>query len=72
MQPIWRRVIFALLLLTGVGWIFVSSDRSGVSTEGHILTARKGIPAPDISLITPTGETYTLSKFRGKAVVINI
>jgi len=72
MQPIWRRLLFTLLVLTGLGWIYIRSNRSGAATEGHILTVQIGSPAPDFSLATPTGETYTLSKLRGKAVVINI
>ncbi len=72
MQPIQRRALFALLLLGGLAWIYVSAERSGSSTGGRIPAPQKGFLAPDFSLDTPSGQHFTLSKLKGQAVVINI
>jgi len=72
MQPIQRRVFSAILLVVGLAWIFISADRSGTSTAGEIPAPREGFLAPDFSLSTPNGETFTLSELRGKAVLVNL
>jgi peroxiredoxin len=59
-------------LLGGLAWIFASADRTGQSTAGRIPAPQKGFLAPDFTLADPGGRTYTLSKLRGKPVVINI
>jgi cytochrome c biogenesis protein CcmG, thiol:disulfide interchange protein DsbE len=72
MQPIQRRGLYLLLLLAGLGWIFLSADYSGSSTGGRVPAPQKGFAAPDFTLADPKGEKYTLSSLRGKAVLINI
>jgi cytochrome c biogenesis protein CcmG/thiol:disulfide interchange protein DsbE len=72
MQPIQRRAFYALILITGLVWIFASVDREGTSTAGEIPAPRKGFLAPDFSLKTPEGPTLTLSEFRGQAVLVNL
>lgn len=72
MQPIQRRVFSAILLVVGLAWIFISADRSGTSTAGEIPAPREGFLAPDFSLSTPNGETFTLSELRGQAVLVNL
>lgn len=72
MQPIQRRGFSAILLVVGLAWIFISADRSGTSTAGEIPAPREGFLAPDFSLSTPSGETFTLSELRGKAVLVNL
>jgi peroxiredoxin len=72
MQPILRRTIYVLVLVTGLTWIFISADRAGVSTSGRIPAPREGFSAPDFSLMTPGGETITLRDLRGQAVLVNL
>ncbi len=72
MQPIHRRGMYLLLLLGGLAWIFASADRTGQSTDGRIPAPQKGFLAPDFSLADPKGDVYTLSKLRGKAVLVNL
>lgn len=72
MQPTQRRILFVLILVAGLGWIFISADKSGVSTAGEIPAPREGFLAPDFSLQTPEGETVSLSQFRGQAVLVNL
>jgi cytochrome c biogenesis protein CcmG/thiol:disulfide interchange protein DsbE len=72
MQPIYRRILFACILLAGLWWIAASAYRVGTSISGRVPAPQKGFMAPDFSLATPSGENYTLSKFKGKAVLVNI
>ena len=72
MQPIQRRLLYAFILIAGLLWIFVSADWAGTSTAGEIPAPREGFLAPDFSLSTPDGETFTLSDLRGKAVLVNL
>ena len=72
MQPAQRRIAYALILLLGLAWIFVSADRSGTSTAGQIPAPQQGFLAPDFELKTPTGETVRLSDLRGQAVLVNL
>jgi len=43
---------------------------AGAANSGPIPTASIGQPAPDFSLPATDGKTYSLSQFRGKAVVL--
>ncbi len=72
MQPIYRRILYGFILLAGLVWIFASVDKTGASTAGRIPAPQKGFLAPDFALKTPTGQTYTLSQLKGKAVLVNI
>ena len=72
MQPIQRRVIYSLILMLGLAWIFLSADRSGISTAGKISAPQEGFLAPDFELKTPGGETIKLSDLRGQAVLVNL
>ncbi len=72
MQSIRRRSFYAGLLILGILWIFLSADRSGASTNGLIPAPRKGFLAPDFTLETISGKTYTLSTLRGNVVIVNL
>jgi len=67
-----RRLLYIIISIVGLIWIFVSADQVGISTAGEIPAPREGFLAPDFSLNTPEGETYTLSELRGKAVLVNL
>jgi peroxiredoxin len=60
------------ILVAGLAWIFVSADRAGTTTAGEIPAPREGFLAPDFSLVSAGGETFTLSEFRGQAVLVNL
>lgn len=72
MQQTQRRIIYAMILTLGIVWIFLSADRSGISTAGEIAAPQQGFLAPDFELKTPTGESIRLSNLRGQAVLINL
>ena len=72
MQPVQRHIIYSFILLLGLAWIFVSADRSGISTAGQVPAPQKGFLAPDFELKTPAGETIKLSDLRGQAVLVNL
>jgi len=72
MQPIQRRVLYLIILVTALAWIFISADQSGTSTAGAIPAPRQGFLAPDFTLNTPDGGSFTLSDLRGKAVLVNL
>jgi len=67
-----RRALYATLLLMGALWIFLSADKTGASTNGRIPAPQEGFLAPDFSLTTMSGETYSLSALRGNVVVVNL
>ena len=67
-----RRLTYALSLLLGLAWIFVSADTSGASTAGKVPAPQQGFLAPDFELQTTTGETIKLSDLRGQAVLVNL
>lgn len=72
MQKTQRIIFYTLLLIAGAAWTSLSTDKAGTSTSGNIPAPQAGFAAPDFSLKTPTGETYTLSELRGQAVLVNL
>jgi cytochrome c biogenesis protein CcmG/thiol:disulfide interchange protein DsbE len=67
-----RRILYIFILILGLGWIFISADKSGASTAGAIPAPQQGFLAPDFELKTTTGETIKLSDLRGQAVLVNL
>lgn len=72
MQLIQRRALYAIILIAALAWTFISADRAGTSTAGEIPAPREGFLAPDFTLQTPEGKTFTLSELRGQAVLVNL
>jgi len=68
MQPIVRRILFIVILAAGLAWIGLSAG----GTQAVTAAPQEGFLAPDFTLQSITGETYTLSDLRGQAVVINL
>ena len=60
-----------IVLLFSAAWIFLSRSPAGSTTQGEIQAPQKGFTAPDFSLNTFDGDTYSLSDLRGKAVLVN-
>ncbi len=72
MQKNQRIILYILLLIAGASWVTLSADKAGTSSSGNIPAPQAGFAAPDFSLKTPTGESYTLSELRGQAVLVNL
>jgi peroxiredoxin len=68
MQPIVRRILFVVILAAGLAWIGLSAG----GTQTVTAAPQEGFLAPNFTLQSITGETYTLSDLRGQAVVINL
>lgn len=67
-----RKIFYAFIIILGLAWIFLSADKSGMSTSGQIPAPQPGFLAPDFELKTITGETIKLSDLRGQAVLVNL
>ena len=71
MQQNQRIILYVLLLIAGAAWIALSAaapNAGGTNTS----TPLAGFIAPDFTLNTPDGEAYTLSHYRGHAVLVNL
>lgn len=65
-----RIILYVLLLIAGASWTVLSMDAGAKANE--TAAPQAGFPAPDFRLQTPSGETYTLSELKGKAVLVNL
>jgi cytochrome c biogenesis protein CcmG/thiol:disulfide interchange protein DsbE len=66
-----RIILYILILIAGASWIILSANTTNI-TIGGTSAPQAGFAAPDFTLKTPTGETYTLSGLRGQAVLVNL
>ena len=71
MQKNQRIILYILILIAGAAWIMLSANTTS-ATAGKISAPQAGFIAPDFTLKTPTGEEYTLSELKGKAVLVNL
>src|SRR6266540_1712343 len=71
MQKNQRIILYTLILIAGASWIILSANTTNAATD-NATAPQAGFAAPDFTLKTPTGETYTLSEFRGQAVLVNL
>lgn len=67
-----RIILYILVLIASASWIAISAETTGTSTSGDIPAPQAGFVAPDLTLKTPTGKTYTLSELKGQAVLVNL
>lgn len=65
-----RIILYILMLIAGAAWTALSRDPMIGSAAAPAPQA--GFAAPDFTLNTPTGETYTLSELKGNAVLVNL
>jgi len=71
MQKNQRIIFYILLLIVGASWIVLSKNTAEATADG-VSAPQAGFTAPDFTLKTPTGETFTLSELRGQAVLVNL
>ena len=67
-----RRPAYALILILGLIWIYLSADRSEASDSETVAAPQQGFIAPDFELPNSTGKTVKLSDLRGQAVLVNL
>ena len=65
-----RITFYILLLIAGASWIVLSAETGETAAIGP--APQTGFPAPDFSLKTAAGETFTLSELKGQAILVNI
>jgi thiol-disulfide isomerase/thioredoxin len=71
MQTNQRIILYILILIAGASWIVLSADNTGAVTAANA-APQAGFSAPDFTLMTPDGDSYTLSKLHGQAVLVNL
>lgn len=67
-----RRIRYAIILVAGLFWIYLSAKNSDASTSGMTAAPQQGFPAPDFELTDTSGEMTRLSDLRGQAVLVNL
>jgi len=72
MQQNQRIILYILILIAGASWIVLNSENTSASASGNPSAPQAGFAAPDFSLNSPDGKTYSLSEFRGQAVLLNL
>lgn len=63
-------IVALLLLVTLVVFSFLDNQNAPTNTEGRKIAPEVGAEAPDFELVTHTGETATLSEYRGQPVAV--
>lgn len=66
-----RILLYVLILVAGASWIALSAD-TGASATTAGPAPQAGFRAPDFTLKTPSGDSYTLAELQGQAVLINV
>lgn len=64
--------ITVTFLVIGLLWIGVSTQLPGGTSSAANPAPQRGFSAPEFSLQTPDGETYTLSELQGRPVLVNL
>ena len=59
-----------LLLVVLVSFSFLNNQNTATNTEGRKIAPEVGAEAPDFELVSYTGETMTLTEYRGQPVAV--
>lgn len=71
MQPIPRRILLVGILLLGLAWTWFNRADPGQVTGDLVPAPQAGFLAPDFTLETITGETFSLVALHGQPVIVN-
>lgn len=72
MEPKRWNLLLLVVLLVGLAWIWLNRLPGSATSAVDLRPAPVvGRPAPDFTLTTATGKTFTLSSLRGTPVVLN-
>lgn len=72
MQQNQRIIFYILILIAGASWIQLNTKKNVGSFQEITSAPQVGFKAPDFTLNTPDGETFSLSKLNGQAVLVNL
>ena len=72
MQQNYKAILFSAVLILGMVWIGLSTEKGNSIQNGRLPVPQKGFSAPDFTLQTLDGEEVTLSEFNGQIVLINL
>jgi peroxiredoxin len=72
MQRNQRIILYILLLIAGGAWILLSANPISPAGGNNASAPQAGFKAPDFTLKTPSGQTYTLSELKGRAILVNL
>jgi cytochrome c biogenesis protein CcmG, thiol:disulfide interchange protein DsbE len=71
MKKTQRITFYLLILIAGASWLILSAEKGNPQADAGP-APQTGFRAPDFTLQTITGETYTLSDLQGSAVLVNM
>ena len=66
-----RITLYILVLIASAAWIVLSAEPNAAGTA-EIRAPQAGFSAPDFTLQTTSGETYTISELKGNAILVNL
>ncbi len=64
-------ILLGVALVLGGAWVILNRVPTDAASNTLAPAPVKGHPAPEISLVSTTGQTVNLSDFKGKPVIIN-
>jgi cytochrome c biogenesis protein CcmG/thiol:disulfide interchange protein DsbE len=72
MQQNQRIILYILILIAGASWTLLSANKTLSPTIEANVAPQAGFRAPDFTLISSNSKAYSLSNFRGQAILVNL